>query len=120
MKQKKQQRLRGTQFTPRPRESCVTPNRDRGQVKPHGHKRLFKFDELSAQRLTSPETKVTAPAGKGHAGCLWRHVALQTVWTAAKREFVVVRYGFASRECRFQRFAKDGRNSGTSQKRLKF
>ena len=68
MKQKKQQRLRGTQFTPR--ESCVTPNRDRGQVKPHGHKRLFKFDELSAQRLTSPETKVTTPAGKGHACCL--------------------------------------------------
>ena len=49
MKQKKQQRLRGTQLTPR--ESRVTPNRDRGQVKPHGHKRLFKFDELSATKV---------------------------------------------------------------------
>ena len=45
-------------------QSRVTPSRDRGQVKPHGHKRLFKFDELSAQRLTSPETKVTTPAGE--------------------------------------------------------
>ena len=82
MKQKKQQRLRGTQFTPR--ESRITPNRDRGQVKPHGHKRLFKFDELSAQRLTSPETKVTTPAGKGHACCLCDTLHCKQL-TAAKR-----------------------------------
>ena len=53
------------------------PYRDRGQVKPHGHKRLFKFQQIRCTRCsTSPETKVSAPAGKG---CLvpvlpWWHV----------------------------------------------
>ena len=88
MKQKKQQRLRGTQLTPR--ESRVTPNRDRGQVKPHGHKRLFKFDELSAQRLTSPETKVTTPAGKD-ALQVW---SLSFFGLSVRLKFVHVIQGF--------------------------
>ena len=99
---------------------CVTPNRDRGQVTPQGHKRLFKFDELSAQRLTSPETKVTTPAGKGHACCLCD--MLHCKQFEQRREGSLWWFGTASqvgRECRFQRFAEDGRNSGTSQKRLK-
>jgi len=70
---RKKQRLNGIQFFPK--ESCVTPSRERCQVKPCGHKQLFKFQRIGCTTCsTSPDTKETIPAGKGHAWCLQSHM----------------------------------------------
>ena len=98
---KKLQQLRGTQFIPK--ESCVTPNRDRGQVKPHVHKQLFKFQRIkcticSTRSSTPPETKVTTPAGKRHAWCLLDLLLSEKIQPAEQREFLIVRNGFRQEE----------------------
>ena len=62
--------LKRTQFQLH-QKSCVTPLPDRSQVVPQWHKQLFKFQRIGCTIWsTSPETKVTTPAGKGHACCL--------------------------------------------------
>ena len=52
-----------TQFIPK--VPCVIPKGDRGQIQPHGHKQLFKFNRIRCTICsTSPNTKETIPAGK--------------------------------------------------------
>ena len=66
VKQPEQLKLKGPSSTLDNR--ALFPKRDRGQVQPHGHKRLFKFHRVGgAKYSTSPDTKKTLPAGKGHA-----------------------------------------------------
>jgi len=67
--------LKRTQFQLH-EKSCVTPLRDRSQVVPQWHKQLFKFHRIRCTTCsTSPETKETTPAGKGHACCLLSHMS---------------------------------------------
>ena len=51
---------------------------DRGQVVPQWHKQLYEFQRIRCTICsTSPNTKETTPAGKGHACCRTCHVELR-------------------------------------------
>ena len=85
-------------------KSCVTPLRDRSQVVPQWHKQLFKFHRIRCTICsTSPNTKETIPAGRGHACCL---LSLMSCFTskaeaAVKTRFQVVRNGVTLAEKQF-------------------
>ena len=58
--------IEGIQF--KPRGSCVNPSREGSQVMPRGLKQLCKFQWIRCTKCcTSPDTKKTIPAGRGHA-----------------------------------------------------
>ena len=95
---------------------ALSPKRDHGQVQPHGHKRLFKVRRIRRTTCsTSPETKVTTPAGKRHAWCLQLYItpkaALQKKKTVSgsSERLHVRRVGIGEGH-------KHGRSSGISKK----
>ena len=81
---------------------ALFPKRDRSQVQPHEHKRLFEFQRIRCTKSsTSPETKVTTPAGK--RTCLspvMDHVDLpcKSWGCSAKMKFLIVPSGFTPAE----------------------
>ena len=103
-----------TQFIPK--VPCVIPKGDRGQIQPHGHKQLFKFNRIRCTICsTSPNTKETIPAGKGHACCAFCYAEMQKVGAAAtKMEFLVVQGGFTVAAVHLPRFSRDNRTSRTT------
>ena len=95
-----------------PRRPCITPSRERCQVKPRGHKKLFKFQRIKCTTcLTLPETKVTTPAGKGHA-C---HLSLFMTCCPQKLQrvkwrFLTIRSGFSQVGVQVQKVHKGRRD----------
>ena len=82
-----------------PKKSCdYSLHRDRGQVVPQWHKTASKFQRIRCTIcFTSPKTKETTPAGKGHACCLFSWMSCWTSNAQAaviKRKFLVVRSSF--------------------------
>ena len=74
---------------------ALSPKRDHGQVQPHGHKRLFKVRRIRRTTCsTSPETKVTTPAGKRHAWCLQLYI---TPKSALQKKNSFWQFGTAAR-----------------------
>ena len=79
---------------------------DRGQVVPQWHKQLYEFQRIRCTICsTSPNTKETTPAGKGHACCRTCHVELRKLelqWQ--KKEFLAVQIGVTLAEMYSVRF----------------
>ena len=62
-------------------------HRDRGQVVPQWHKTASKFQRIRCTIcFTSPKTKETTPAGKGHACCL---LSWMSCWTSNAQAAVI-------------------------------
>ena len=118
----KQQQLRGDSVPSY--WLCLTPSRDRGQVKPHGHKQLFKFQRI---RCTTCSTSPTNHQKKGRPylesvdlpeWLLMRHVCvhLQKLRNWKKNSFWLFRSASNPERRSFQGITRDHRISRTSQK----
>ena len=112
VKQPEQLKLKGPSSTLDNR--ALFPQRDRGQVQPHGHKRLFKFHRIGGTKCsTSPDTKKTLPAGKGHAYRILSPVMVHVnvlckTWSSSEKS-VAVRYGCRREEMKIPKVHKGRR-----------
>ena len=108
----------GQDSVPKPRSRALSHSRHVVRSCPNWHKTAFKFQRIRCTTcFTSPETKETTPAGKGHACCLLSHMSC---WSSRARAAVVRNEVSECSERHHtveelaQRISKDSRNSGTS------
>ena len=116
VKQPEQLKLKGPSSTLDNR--ALFPKRDRGQVQPHGHKRLFKVRRIRCTTCsTSPETKVTTHAGKRHAWCLQLYITPKAA--LQKKQFLAVRNGCTSVELELARVTNTAGAAGSRKRQTK-
>ena len=61
---------------PKPRSRALSHSRHAVNSCPNWHKTAFKFQRIRCTTcFTSPDTKETIPAGRGHACCLLSHMS---------------------------------------------
>ena len=97
-------------------------HRDRGRVVPQWHKRLYKFHRIRCTIcFTSPKTKETTPAGKGHACCLLSLMSCCTsqAEAAAKQKVCGCSARLHSVEMLSTGFSRDRRNGEDLEKMVK-
>ena len=119
---KPKQLVKQQDSAPKPRVRALCHSRPVFKSCPNRHKTAFKFQRIRCTIcLTSPNTKETTPAGKGHACCLLSHMLC---WTSKVRAAVIkMRFGGSewlhSKEMHSTGCLKDSRKRGTSQKGAK-
>ena len=95
----KKQTLNIQDSVPKPRGRALFPCWDGSQVSHEGIKQLYEFQRIRCTTcITSPDTKETTPAGKGHACSLIMHETCCTVAVKLLRKRGFWQFGMASLE----------------------